>query len=94
MVNREIRSSTVIASGAIQEIMRTDSLDLAAMQVNLTCTKGISGMVTAVETSNLLLVAVGEFSSAILMQAKKFPELAKKIEARDIEDAKVWERET
>ncbi|SCA92357.1 conserved hypothetical protein [Pseudolactococcus piscium] len=94
MVNREIRSSTVIASGAIQEIMRTDSLDLAAMQVNLTCTKGISGMVTAVETSNLLLVAVGEFSSAILMQAKKIPELAKKIEARDIEDAKVWERET
>lgn len=94
MKNREIKSSTVIVAGAIQAIMRTDSFDLAAMQVNLTATKGISGMVTAAETSNQLLVAVSEFSTAIMMQAKKFSDIAKKIEVRDIEDAEIWGRET
>ena len=43
------------------------------------------------QACNQMLQAVSDFSSAVLTQANKFPEIASKIEKRDIEEAKRWE---
>ena len=43
------------------------------------------------QTCNQMLQTVSDFSSAVLTQANKFPEIAAKIEKRDIEEAKRWE---
>jgi len=43
------------------------------------------------QACNQMLQAVSDFSSAVLTQANKFPEIAAKIEKRDIEEAKRWE---
>ncbi|WP_338033582.1 hypothetical protein [Lactococcus allomyrinae] len=42
--------------------------------------------------SNQMLNLVSDFSSVILKQAKKFPELAHKIEERDISDAQQFKK--
>lgn len=42
------------------------------------------------QTCNQMLQAVSDFSSAVLTQANKFPEIAHRIEKRDIEQAKRW----
>ena len=43
------------------------------------------------QACNQMLQAISDFSSAVLTQANKFPEIAAKIEKRDIEEAKRWE---
>ena len=42
------------------------------------------------QACNQMLQAVSDFSSAVLTQANKFPEIAAKIEKRDIEQAQRW----
>lgn len=42
------------------------------------------------QASNQMLQAVSDFSAAVLAQANKFPEIAYKIEKRDIEQAQRW----
>ncbi|HEL0023113.1 TPA: TIGR04197 family type VII secretion effector, partial [Streptococcus equi subsp. zooepidemicus] len=53
-------------------------------------TKGIAGMEKGRQASNQLLQAVSDFSQAVLIQANKFPQLAAKLEKRDLEEAKRW----
>lgn len=54
-------------------------------------TTGIAGMEAGRQACNQMLQAISDFSSAVLTQANKFPEIAAKIEKRDIEQAKRWE---
>lgn len=90
MSHGQIKSSTVVATSAIQELVGLDASKLQNNQVEFGYTSGISGMGNARQTANQMLQAVSEFSSAVLKQANKFPELAQKIEKRDVEDAKRW----
>ena len=59
-------------------------------QVEFSYTSGITGMEAGRQTCNQMLQAVSDFSSAVLTQANKFPEIAHRIEKRDIEQAKRW----
>jgi len=54
-------------------------------------TSEIAGMEAGRQACNQMLQAVSDFSSAVLTQANKFPEIAHKIEKRDVELAKRWE---
>ncbi|MDR1568042.1 MAG: TIGR04197 family type VII secretion effector [Streptococcaceae bacterium] len=92
MSSGKIKSSTVAATSAIQELVGIDSSKLRNNQVDFGYTSGISGMETARNTANTMLQAISDFSSAVLAQANKFPGLAQKIEKRDIEAAKRWEK--
>lgn len=47
-------------------------------------------MEPARQTTNQMLTAISDFSAAVLIQADKFPEIAQKIEKRDIEEAGRW----
>lgn len=60
-------------------------------QVEFAYTSDIAGMEAGRQACNQMLRAVSDFSSAVLTQANKFPEIAAKIEKRDIEEAKRWE---
>ena len=42
------------------------------------------------QVSNQMLQAVSDFSQAVLIQANKFPQIAAKLEKRDIEEAQRW----
>ena len=42
------------------------------------------------QACNQMLQAVSDFSSAVLTQANKFPDIAYKIEKRDVEQAQRW----
>lgn len=92
MSNGQIKSSTVAASGAISELVGIEATKLQDRQVVFRYIREIPGMTTAQKTANSLLQVMGEFSAAIVTQAKKCPELAQKIEQRDIADAKRWEK--
>lgn len=39
---------------------------------------------------NQMLQAISDFSAAVLIQANKFPDIAYKIEKRDVEQAQRW----
>lgn len=42
------------------------------------------------QACNQMLHAVSDFSAAVLAQANKFPDIAYKIEKRDVEQAQRW----
>ncbi|HEL0561601.1 TPA: TIGR04197 family type VII secretion effector, partial [Streptococcus equi subsp. zooepidemicus] len=58
--------------------------------VAFSVTKGIAGMEKGRQVSNQLLQAVSDFSQAVLIHANKFPQLAAKLEKRDLEEATRW----
>ena len=68
-----------------------DTSNAQNQQVNFFYTTGIAGMEAGCQACNQMLQAISDFSSAVLTQANKFPEIAAKIEKRDIEQAKRWE---
>ena len=86
----KIKSSTIAAEAAINELVGYDTSDKQNQQVEFSYTSGITGMEAGHQTCNQMLQAVSDFSSAVLTQANKFPEIAHRIEKRDIEQAKRW----
>ena len=87
----KIQSSTISASDAISELVDLDTSNAQNQQVEFSYTTGIAGMEAGRQDCNQMLQAVSDFSSAVLIQANKIPEIAAKIEKRDIEEAKRWE---
>ena len=87
----KIQSSTVSAADAISELVGLDTSNAQNQQVEFSYTTGIAGMEAGRQACNQMLQAVSDFSSAVLPQANKFPEIAAKIEKLDIEQAKRWE---
>ena len=87
----KIQSSTISASDAISELVDLDTSNAQNQQVEFSYTTGIAGMEAGRQACNQMLQAVSDFSSAVLIQANKIPEIAAKIEKLDIEQAKRWE---
>lgn len=87
----KIQSSTISAADAISELVGLDTSNVQNQQVEFSYTTGIAGMEAGRQACNQMLQAVSDFSSAVLTQANKFPEIAAKIEKLDIEQAKRWE---
>lgn len=87
----KIQSSTISAADAISELVDLDTSNAQNQQVEFSYTTGIAGMEAGRQACNQMLQAVSDFSSAVLIQANKIPEIAAKIEKRDIEEAKRWE---
>ncbi|MBX9097673.1 TIGR04197 family type VII secretion effector [Streptococcus gordonii] len=87
----KIQSSTISAADAISELVDLDTSNAQNQQVEFSYTTGIAGMEAGRQACNQMLQAVSDFSSAALIQANKIPEIAAKIEKRDIEEAKRWE---
>ena len=87
----KIQSSTNSAADAISELVDLDTSNAQNQQVEFSYTTGIAGMEAGRQACNQMLQAVSDFSSAVLIQANKIPEIAAKIEKRDIEEAKRWE---
>lgn len=87
----KISSDTIAANSAISELVGVDTSGFRNSQVEFGYASGIAGMENGRQAANQMLQAVSDFSSAVLAQANKFPELAQKIEKRDIEDARRWE---
>lgn len=87
----KIQSSTISASDAISELVDLDTSNAQNQQVEFSYTTGIAGMEAGRQACNQMLQAVSDFSSAVLIQTNKIPEIAAKIEKRDIEEAKRWE---
>ena len=87
----QIKSSTISAGSAISELVEVDTSNVQNQQVEFSYTTGIAGMEAGRQACNQMLQAISDFSSAVLTQANKFPEIAAKIEKRDIEQAKRWE---
>ena len=67
-----------------------DASDKQNQQVELSYTTEITGMETGHRACNQMLQAVSDFSAAVLIQANKFPDIAYKIEKRDVEQAQRW----
>ena len=84
----KISSDTIAASSAISELVGVDTF--RNNQVEFGYTSDIAGMEAGRQACNQMLQAVSDFSSAVLTQANKFPEIAAKIEKRDIEQAQRW----
>lgn len=87
----KIQSSTISAADAISELVGVDTSNAQNQQVEFSYTTGIAGMEAGRQVCNQMLQAVSDFSSAVLIQANKIPEIAAKIEKRDREEAKRWE---
>ena len=87
----KIQSSTISAADAISGLVDLDTSNAQNQQVEFSYTTGIAGMEAGRQACNQMLQAVSDFSSAVLIQANKIPEIAAKIEKRDIEEAKRWE---
>ena len=87
----KIQSSTISAADAISELVDLETSNAQNQQVEFSYTTGIAGMEAGRQACNQMLQAVSDFSSAVLIQANKIPEIAAKIEKRDIEEAKRWE---
>ncbi|HEL0667770.1 TPA: TIGR04197 family type VII secretion effector [Streptococcus equi subsp. zooepidemicus] len=85
-----ITSSPVAASAAISELVGVDTSRVHQQSVAFSVTKGIAGMEKGRQVSNQLLQAVSDFSQAVLIQANKFPQLAAKLEKRDLEEVTRW----
>ena len=85
----KIKSDTISAQNAISELVEVDTSDKQNQQVEFSYTTEIAGM-EAGQACNQMLQAVSDFSSAVLTQANKFPDIAYKIEKRDVEQAQRW----
>ena len=86
----QIKSSTISARSAISELVGVDTSNAQNKQVDFSYTAEIPGMEAGRQACNQMLQAISDFSSAVLTQANKFPEIAAKIEKRDIEQAQRW----
>ena len=85
-----IKSNTISTSAAISDLVGEDTSTVQNQSVDFSYTSGISGMESGRQVSNQMLQAVSDFSQAVLIQANKFPQIAAKLEKRDIEEAQRW----
>ena len=76
----KIQSSTISAADAISELVDLDTSNAQNQQVEFSYTTGIAGMEAGRQACNQMLQAVSDFSSAVLIQANKIPEIAAKID--------------
>ncbi|QIM16176.1 TIGR04197 family type VII secretion effector [Leucobacter insecticola] len=90
MSSGTIRSSTVGADAAVNELVGIDTSGYQDQQVAFGFTSDIVGMDAGRDVTNQMLQAVSQFCAAVLGQANKFPELAASIEKRDVADAERW----
>ena len=86
----QIKSSAISAGSAISELVGVDTSNAQNQQVEFSYTTGIAGMEAGRQACNQMLQAVSDFSAAVLAQANKFPDIAYKIEKRDVEQAQRW----
>ena len=89
-MKRKIKSSTIYAQNAISELVGVDISDRQNQQVEFSYTTEIAGMEAGRQACNQMLQAVSDFSAVVLTQANKFPDIAYKIEKRDVEQAQRW----
>lgn len=87
----EIQSNIITAHAAISELVGLDTSGLTDQHVAFSYTTDIAGMESARQVTNQMLQAVNSFSEAVLIQANKIPEIAQKLEKRDIELSQRWE---
>ena len=85
-----IKSSPVSAASAISELVGVDTSTVQNQSVDFSYTSSISGIESGRQVSNQMLQAVSDFSQAVLIQVNKFPQIAAKLEKRDIEEAQRW----
>ena len=62
----KIKSSTIAAEAAINELVGYETSDKQNQQVEFSYTSGITGMEAGHQTCNQMLQAVSDFSSAVL----------------------------
>ena len=86
----KIKSSTIAAEAAINELVGYETSDKQNQQVEFSYTTEIAGMEAGRQACNQMLQAVSDFSAVVLTQANKFPDIAYKIEKRDVEQAQRW----
>ena len=86
----QIKSSAISAGSAISELVGVDTSNAQNQQVEFSYTTGIAGMEAGRQACNQMLQAVSDFSAAVLAQANKFPDIAYKIEKRDVDQAQRW----
>ena len=86
----KIKSNTISAQNAISELVGVDTSDKQNQKVEFSYTTEIAGMEAGRQACNQMLQAVSDFCAAVLTQANKFPDIAYKIEKRDVEQAQRW----
>lgn len=91
-MKRKIKSSTIYAQNTISQLVGVDTSDKQNQQVEFSYTTEIAGMEAGRQAFNQMLQAVSDFSAAVLTQANKFPDIAYKIEKRDVEQAQRWSK--
>ena len=79
-----IKSSPVSAASAISELVGVDTSTVQNQSVDFSYTSGISGIERGRQVSSQMLQAVSDFNQAVLIQVNKFPQIAAKLEKRDI----------
>ena len=87
----EIKSNSTEAQLAINLLLGVDISDRNYKQIDFSYTRDISGMENGKRISNKMMQGISECVEAILIQAKKIPQIAESIESLDIETAKKWE---
>lgn len=90
MSGEQIRSNTVVAEAAVNELLGINTAGYQNQTVDFNYSSGIAGMDVARVTNNELLNSVCEFTEAVLQQANKFPKLDAKFEEQDRQDAEGW----
>ena len=71
----KIKSSTIAAEAAINELVGYDTSKKQNQQVEFSYTSEIAGMEAGRQACNQMLQAVSDFSSAVLTQAISFQKL-------------------
>ena len=87
----EIKYNSTEAQLAINLLLGVDISDRNYKQIDFSYTTDISGMENGKRISNKMMQGISECVEAILIQAKKIPQIAESIESLDIETAKKWE---
>ena len=85
----EIKSNSTEAQLAIDVLLGVDISDRDYKHIDFSYTTNITGMENGI--SNKMLQGISEYVEAILIQAKKVPQIAESMENLDIETAKKWE---
>lgn len=82
-----IKSNTVDAQDAISELTGVQVSNFQTIELG---ESKVESMKNGAQMANELMGNVSKVVACILAQANKFPELAHRIEERDIQDAKRW----
>lgn len=87
MATGKIKSNTADAQEAVAELT---GLQISNFQTVEMGTSTATSMKNGMQLTNELMGDISKVVSCVLTQANKFPELAQRIEERDIEDGKRW----